>query len=164
MLLVKLTLRGKALELIKNNNMGCECLAVVVQWLSHVWLFETPWAAAHQAPLFSTISWNLLRFMSIELMRLSNYLILCPRFSSFPQSFPASGSFPMSWVFASGDQSIGASASASVFPTQGWFPLGKTGLTSLQSKGLSRVSSTTIWKHHIFGAQLSLWSIKVYNI
>ena len=71
---------------------------------------------------------------------------------SFPlQSFPASGSFPMSRLFASGGQSIGASASASVLPMniQGWFSLGLTGLISLQSKGLSRVfSSTTIWKHH----------------
>ena len=71
-------------------------------------------------------------------------------FSSCPQSFPASGSFPMSWLFASGDQSIGASASASVLPMniQDWFPLGLTSLISLQSKGLSRVfSSTTVQKH-----------------
>ena len=82
-------------------------------------------------------------------------------FSSCPQSFPASGSFPMNWLFASGGQSIGASASASVFPMniQGWFPLGLTGLISLQSKGLSRVfSNTTIQKHQCFGAQPSLWS------
>ena len=77
------------------------------------------------------------------------------------QSFPASGSFPMSWFLASGGQSIGASASASVLPMniQGWFPLGWTGLITLQSKGLSRVfSSTTIWKHQFFGAQPSLRS------
>ena len=69
------------------------------------------------------------------------------------KSSPASGSFPMSWLFASGGQSIGASASASVPPvnTQGWFPLGLTGLISLLSKGLSRVfSSITIWKHQLF--------------
>ena len=69
-------------------------------------------------------------------------------FSSCLQSLPASGSFPMSQLFASGDQSIGASASASVLPMniQGWFPLGLTGLISLQSKGLSRVfSNTTVW-------------------
>ena len=80
-------------------------------------------------------------------------------FSSCPQSFPASGSFPMSWLFASGGQIIGVSASASVLPmsTQGWFPLGLTGLISLQSKGLSSVfSSTTIWKHQFFDAQPSL--------
>ena len=71
-------------------------------------------------------------------------------FSSCPQSFPASGSFPVSWLFASGDQSIGASASASVLPmnNQGWFPLELTGWISLRSKGLSRVFfSTTTWKH-----------------
>ena len=77
------------------------------------------------------------------------------------QSFPASGSFPMSQFLASGGQSIGASASASVLPMniQDWFPLGLTGWVSLQSKGLSRVfSNTTVQKHQIFGAQLSLWS------
>ena len=64
-------------------------------------------------------------------------------FSSCPQSFPASGSFPISWLFAWGAQSIGASASASVLPVtiQGWFPLGLTGLISLPSKGLSRIFS-----------------------
>ena len=79
------------------------------------------------------------------------------------QSFPASVSLPMSQLFASGDQSIGASALASVLPMniQGWFPLGLTGLISLQSKGLSRVfSSTTIWKHqflvlNLFGPTLT---------
>ena len=81
--------------------------------------------------------------------------------SSHLQSFPASGSFPMSWLFPSGGQSIGASASASVFPKniQGWFPLGQTGLNSLHSKGLSRVfSSTTVQNHQFFGTQPSLWS------
>ena len=80
-------------------------------------------------------------------------------FSSHLQSFPASGSFPMSWFFTSGGQSIGVSASASVFPVniQGWFPSGLISLISLQSKGLSRVfSNTTVQKHQFFGAQLSL--------
>ena len=82
-------------------------------------------------------------------------------FSSCLQSFPASGSFQMSQFFASDDQSIGASASTSVLPMniQDWFPLGWTGLSSLPSRGLSRVfSSTTIQKHQFFGAQPSLWS------
>ena len=81
------------------------------------------------------------------------------RFSSHLQSFPASVSFPMSQFFASGGQIIGASASASVLPMniQYWFPLGLTGLTSLQSKGLSRVfSNTTVQKHQFFSTQLSL--------
>ena len=80
-------------------------------------------------------------------------------FSSCLQSFPMSGSFPVSLLFASGGQSIGVSASALVLPMniQDWFPLGWTGLISLQSKGLSRVfSNTTIQKHQFFGAQLSL--------
>ena len=79
-------------------------------------------------------------------------------FSSCLQSFPASGSFQMSQFFASGGQSIGASASASVLPMniKHWFPLGWTGWISLQSKGLSRVfSNTTVQKHQFFGAQPS---------
>ena len=79
-------------------------------------------------------------------------------FSSCPQSFPASGSFPMSQLFTWGGQSIGVSASASVLPinTQDWAPLGWTGWISLQSKGLSRVfSNTTVQKHQFFSAQLS---------
>ena len=79
-------------------------------------------------------------------------------FSSCPQSFPASGSFQMSQLFASGAQIIGVSASTSVLPmnTQDWFPLGWTGWVSLQSNGLSRVfSNTTGQKHQFFGTQLS---------
>ena len=104
-----------------------------------------------------TISQSMLKLMSIELVMPSSVF----PFSSFPQSFPESGSFPMSWLFASGVQSIRASASASVLPMtlQGWFPLGLTGLISLLSKGLSRVfSSTIVQKHQFFGAQPSLWS------
>ena len=74
-------------------------------------------------------------------------------FSSWLQSFPVSGSFPMSQLFASGGQNIGASASASILPMniQDWFPLGLTGLISLLSKGLSRVfSNTTVQKHQIY--------------
>ena len=81
-------------------------------------------------------------------------------FSSCPQ-YPASGSFPVYRLFTPSGQSIGASALASVLPVNilGWFPLGLTGLISLLSKGLSRVSSnTTVQKHQFFGAQLSSWS------
>ena len=105
------------------------------------------------APLSSIISWSLFRFMSIELVMLSNHLILCHPFSFCLQSFPASRSFPMSLLFASGGQNIGASASTRVLPmnSQGWFPLGLTGLNSLLAKRLSRVfSSTTIQKHQSF--------------
>ena len=82
-------------------------------------------------------------------------------FSSYLQSFPASGSFPMSQFFASGCQSIGASASASILPMniQGWFPLGLTVLISLRSKGLSRIfPTTTAQKPQFFSVQPSLWS------
>ena len=82
-------------------------------------------------------------------------------FSSCLQSFPVSGSFPVSQFFASGGRSIGVSASASVLPVnmQDWFPIGLTCLISLQSKILSRVfSKTKVQKHQFFGAQLSLWS------
>ena len=90
------------------------------------------------------------------------YLITSSSVTHFcPQSFPASGSFPMSQLFAWGGQIIGVSASASVLPmnTQDWSPLGWTGWISLQSKGLSRVfSNTTVQKHQFFGSQLSLYS------
>ena len=88
-------------------------------------------------------------------------------FSSCPQSFPASGSFPRSQCFASGGHSIGASVSASVLlmNIQGWFPLGLTGLIFLLTTGLSRVfSSTIVQKHQFFTAQPSLWSIWGSNL
>ena len=103
-----------------------------------------------------SISQSLLKLMSIASMMPSNHLILCRPFFSCPQSFPASGSFPVRWLFASGAQSNGISASASVLPIniQGWFPLRLTGLFSLLSKGLSRVfSTTTVWRHQFFSAQ-----------
>ena len=83
-------------------------------------------------------------------------------FSSHLQSFPESGTFPMSQFFASGSQSISASASVLPMNIQDWFPLGLTGLISFQSKGLSRVfSNTTVQTHQFFGAQPSLY-IKMY--
>ena len=132
-----------------------------VQSLSRVQLFVTPWTAAHQASLSISSSRSSLKLTSTESETPSNHLILCCPFSSCLQSFPASGSFPLSQFFASCGQSIGASASASVLPvnTQDRFPLGWTGWISLQSKGLSRVfSNTTVQRHQFFSAQLSLWS------
>ena len=131
-----------------------------VQLLSHVQLFATPWTSACQASLSITNSWSLLKLMPIELVMPSISPSVAP-FSSCPQSFPASGAFPMSWLFASGYQNTGALASTSVLPVsiQGWFPSRLTGLISLWSKELSRVfSSTTVQKHQFLGAQLSLWS------
>ena len=194
----------------------------------------TPWTVARQASLSITISWSLIKLMSIESVMPSNHLIFLPSifpsirvfssesagdiennstilvqfswsvvsnslrphesqdtrppcpsptpvvhpnpcslcwrchltisssvipFSSCPQSFPGSGSFPISQLFTSGGQSIGVSASTSVPPinTQDWSPLGWTGWISLQSKGLSRVfSNTTVQKHQFFCAQLTL--------
>ena len=88
---------------------------------------------------------------------ISSTVIPC---TSWPQSFQASGSFPVSQFFASGGQSDGASASASVLPmnVQDWFPLRWTCQISLLSKGLSRVINTTVQKHLFFSAQLFLWS------
>ena len=119
-----------------------------VQLLSHVRLFETPWTATYQAFLSITNSRSPPKPMSIESVMPSNHLILCFPFSSHPQSFPASGSFQMSQFFASGGQRIGVSASTSVLPmnTQNSSPLGWTGWISLQSKGLSRVFSSTQFK------------------
>ena len=80
-------------------------------------------------------------------------------FASCLQSFPASGSFPMSRLFASGGQSIAASAWVFPMNIQDWYPLGLTGLISMLSEGLSRVfSNTTVQKHQFFGAQPTLWS------
>ena len=81
-------------------------VSVVVQLLSRVQLLTTPWAAASQAPLSSTISWSLLKSMSIASVLLSNHLILCCPLLLLPSTFPASGSFPTSWLFASGGQTL----------------------------------------------------------
>ena len=107
-----------------------------VQPLSHVLFFATLWTAARQASLSITNAWNLLRLMSTEFVMPSNHLILClPLLLPPSESFPASESFQMSQLSASGDQSIGVSASISVLPmnSQDWSPLGWTGWISLQS-------------------------------
>ena len=145
--------RRKCTSIIKRQSIQS------VQSLSRVRLYATPWTAARQASLSVTTP--------------GVYPNSCPSsqwwhptisssvvpFSSCPQSFPASGSFPVSQLFTSGGQSTGVSASTSVLPMniQDWFRLGWTGWISLQSKGLSRVfSSTTVQKHQFFGPQLSL--------
>ena len=132
------------------------CLAViVVELLSQVWVFTTPWTAARQASPSFTISRSLLKLLSIESMP-SNHLILC-RPLLLPSILPASGSFPMSQLFTSGGQSTGALASASVLPVniQDLFPLGWTGWISLLFKGFSRLfTSTIVQKHQYFDAQL----------
>ena len=129
----------------------------LVQSLSCVQIFATPWTAAHQASLSFTNSQSLLKLMSTELVMLSSPSHPLP--PSFPFAINLSqhqGFSPMRWLFVSGGQRIEALASASVFPMsiQGWFPLGLTGLISLLSKGPSRVcSSTTVRKHQLCSAQ-----------
>ena len=134
---------------------------VVVQLPSRVQLIDTLWTAAHQASLSFTISWSMLKLMSIESVMPSNYIILCYLLLLTPLIFPSIRIFsnvsvlhirwPKYWSF-----NFSISLPMNI---QDWFPLGLTGLISLQSKGLSRVfSNTTFWKHQFFGAQPSLWS------
>ena len=129
-----------------------------VQSLSRVQLFVTPWTAARRPPCPSPtprVYPNPCPLSQWCHATISSSII---PFSSCPQSFPASGSFPVSHLFTWGGQSIGVSASTSVLPmnTQHWSPLGWTGWISLQSRGLSRVfSNTTVQKHQFFCAKPS---------
>ena len=126
-----------------------------VQSLSRVRLFATPCTAACQASLSFTNSRSMLKLISIESVMPSNCPSSVVPFSSHLQSFPASGSFPMSQFFTLHSQSIGVSASASVLPMniQDWFPLGWTSWISLQSKGLS-----SLLQHHSSKASILLCS------
>ena len=134
---------------------------VFVHSLSRVQLFSTPWTAAHQAGLSFTISQSLLKFMPIESVMPCNHLILCCALLLLPSILPSIRVFSNKSALHTGGQSIGHSASALVFPMtiQGWFPLGLTGLISMQSKELSRVfSSITVWRHQFFSTQHFLLS------
>ena len=116
-----------------------------LQHARHPWPSLSPWVCPNSCPLSQwchpTISSSVIPF------------------SSCPQSFPAAGSFPISWLFASSGQSIGASVSVLPMNIHGWFPLGLTGLISLLSERLSKVfSSTAVHKHRFFGAQPFLLS------
>ena len=133
---------------------------VIVHLLNCVQLFVTPWTATCQASLSFTVSWNLLRFMSIELVMSSNHLILCCPLLLLPSVFPSirvfssESAFPIRWPKY-------WRFSFSIIPSNDYsrlFPLGLTGLISLEAKGFSRVFSTTIWKCQLFGFQSSLWS------
>ena len=113
-----------------------------------------PGSSVHYFPVYSN---------SCQLSQWCYLTILSPAtlFSFYYKSFPASESFPMSWLFTSHDQIIRASASTSVLlmNIHGWFPLGLAAQISLMFKGLSRVlSHTTVGRHQFFGAQSSLWS------
>ena len=130
-------------------------------FFSHVLLFVTPWTVSRLVSLSFTVSQSCSNPCSLSQWCHPTILSSVVPFSSCLQSFPASGSFPMSQFFSSGGQSIGASASASgpSMIIQDWFPSGLTGLISLQSRWLSKVfSSTTVQKHQFFRAQPSLWS------
>ena len=130
---------------------------VVVQLLSRVCLFVTPWTAACQASRSIANSRSLLKLISIESVMPSNHLILCRPLLLPGQSFPESRSFPMGWFFTSGGQSTGVSASVSILPMniQGWFPSGLTGLISLQTQwiwiwvgdGQGRLVCCSPWGH-----------------
>ena len=144
-----------------THSVHSRTIASSVQSPSCIWLFVTPWTAAHQPCLSITSSWSLLSSCPLSQWCYPTTSSSVVPFSSCPQSFSASGSFQMSQFFASSGQSIGVSASVSVIPMNihGWFPLGWTGWISLQSKRLSRVfSNTTVQKHQFFSTQLSLWS------
>ena len=103
---------------LQSHPLPQRSVVVVVQSLSHVQLFATPWTAAHQDPLSFTIFQSLLKFMSVESVMLSNHLILCCPLLFCLQSFPESGPFPINQLFASGGQSIGSLASASIPPNE----------------------------------------------
>ena len=135
-------------ERAPQNDCCQRAVLVVIQLLSHVWLFVTSWTASRQAPLTFAIYWSLLKFMSIKLMMPSNHLILCHLLLLLPSIFPSIRVFsnesvlcirwPKYWSF-----------SFSISPSndnQDWFPLRLTGLIALLSKGLSRVFSSRQFK------------------
>ena len=123
---------------------------ISVQQLNHTQLFATPWTANWQASLSITNSRSLLKLTSVELVMMSNHLILCRHLLLLPSIFLSIRVFSNESVFPSGVQSIGVTASASVLPVniQDSFPLALTGLISLQSKGLSRVFSNILVQKH----------------
>ena len=155
--------------LISMNHLLWFCF--VVQSLSHVWLSETPWTEVLQASLYFAISWSLLKLMSIESVMPSSLLILYCPLLLLPSVFPSIRVFsnesalwirwPKYWSFSFNIRLffflfffLTSIFSVNILV---WFPLGLTGLISLQSKGLSRVfSNTIVQKHQFFGAQLSL--------
>ena len=138
----------RQLTRFKNESCSRYQYFSTVQLLSCVWLFATPWTAARQASLSITNSQRLLKLMSIELVMPSNHLILSSvvPFSSYLQSFPVSGSFPVSQFLAPGGQSTEVSASALVLPMtiQDWFPLGLTPCSPGTLKSLLQQHSSTV--------------------
>ena len=140
--------------------------------LLFTWLLATPWTAACQASLSFPMSQTLLNLMSVESVMLCNHLMLCLPLLFMCSIFPSIRVFPVSQLFTSDGQRIGASASASVLPVniQGWFPLELTGLISLQSKGLSSVlqhhssKASILWCSAFFMVQLSYLYVTIRKI
>ena len=131
------------------------------QSLSHVQLFAAPWTTACQASVSITNSQSLLKIMSIKSVMPCNHLILCCPLLLLPSVFPSIRVFSSESVLHIRWPKYWSFSFSIVLPMyiKDWFPLGLTGLISLQSKGLSRVfSNTTVQKHQFFGTQLSLWS------
>ena len=134
---------------------------VIVQSLSHVQLFMTPWTVACQASLSFTISQSFLKLKSIKSVMPSKHIILCHPLLLLPSVSDIIKVFSNELVFISDGQSMGPSASASLLPMsiQGWFPLGLTNWISLLYNRRSRVfSSNTVQKHQFLMVQPSLWS------
>ena len=133
------------------------CFFFVVHSLSHVRLFATPWTEHARLPCLSWSSGVCSNSWPVSQWCHPTISSSVSPFSSCPQSFPASESYPMSWLFTLRGQSIGVSTSDLPVNIQAWFPLGLTGLISLLSKGLSRVFlSTSVWKRRFSGVQPSL--------
>ena len=134
---------------------------IVIQLLSHVWLFVTLWIAVCQPPLSSNVSSSLLKFMSTELVMLSNHLILCHPLLLLP-SFLAPGSFSVTQLFASGSQNWSWSVSFSISPSKensGLISSRTDWLHPLAVQGtLKSLLHTTVQKHQFFIVQPSLWS------
>ena len=164
-IVTQLTFVGKVMSLLFNTLsrfvIAFLLKSMSVQSLSSVWLFVTPWTAAHQASCPSPTPGDCSNSCALSQWCHPTISSSAVPFSSSLQSFPGSGSLPRNLWFSSGGQSTRVSASASVLPMniQDWFPLGLTNLISLQSKGLLGVFfKTIVRKHQLFGAQLSLKS------
>ena len=137
----------RSLELLQSSS---------VQLLSHIWLFVTSWTPARRTSLSITNSQSSPKPKSIELVMPSNHLILCRPFLLLPSIFPSIRVFSNESVLCIRWPKFRASALVLPVNIQDWFPLGLTGLISLQSKGLSRVFSNTAVQKHQFFSALSL--------
>ena len=154
-----LDIRTQLISMILILRTQFLCKSSSVQSLSSVWLFVIPWTAARQASLSITNSWSLLKLLSVEPMMPSNHLILCHPLFPLPSIFPSIIVFSIESVLRIRWPKYWSFNFSISLPSeyQDWFPLGLTGLISLQPKGLSRVfSNTTVQKHQFLGAQLSL--------